>query len=120
MVGVSTVQTESIKKDAGLEGEFEYGQKNITTLQRNLLNKDEILRMAATQLLVILRGNRPLLLDKMRYTEHPLAKRLKECSVLEYKPKWTKNIPEKVQIKEKKEKSKKKPKKKTKIDWDTF
>lgn len=76
--------------------------------------------METTQLLVILRGNKPLLLDKMRYTEHPLAKKLKECSVLEYKPKWTKNIPEKVQIKEKKEKSKKKPKKKTKIDWDTF
>lgn len=76
--------------------------------------------MAATQLLVILRGNKPLLLDKMRYTEHPLAKNLRECSVLEYKPKWTKNIPEKIQIKEKKEKCKKKPKKKPKIDWDTF
>lgn len=120
MVGVATVETESIKKDAGLEGEFEFGQKNITTLQRNLLNKDEILRMAATQLLVILRGNKPLLLDKMRYTEHPLAKKLKDSSVLEYTPKWTKNISQKVQVKAKKEKAEKKPKKKTKIDWDTF
>lgn len=104
----------------GLEGEFEFGQKNISTLQRNLLNKDEILRLAATKLLAILRGNKPLLLDKMRYTEHPLSKRLKECSVLEYIPKWTKNIPEKVQVNSKKEKTEKRPKKKSKIDWDTF
>ncbi|MCI8470448.1 MAG: type IV secretory system conjugative DNA transfer family protein [Clostridia bacterium] len=109
-----------MRKDAGLEGEFEFGQKNITTLQRNLLNKDEILRMATTKLLAILRGNKPLLLDKMRYTEHPLAKKLKECSVLEYTPKWTKNIPEKVQVNGKKEKAEKKIKKKSKIDWDTF
>jgi len=120
LVGVSTVQTESIKKDAGIEGEFEYGQKNISTLQRNLLNKDEILRLPATQLLVILRGNKPLLLDKIRYTEHPLAKKLKDCSVVEYNPKWTKNLPENVQVNNKNENVKKKPKKKPKIDWDTF
>ena len=120
MVGVSTVQTESIKKDAGLEGEFEFGQKSISTLQRNLLNKDEILRMAATQLLIILRGNKPLLLDKMRYTEHQLAKKLKDSSVTEYNPKWIKNIPEKVQINSKKEKVEKKLKKRPKIDWETF
>lgn len=76
--------------------------------------------MAATQLLVILRGNKPLLLDKMRYTEHPLAKKLKDSSVLEYTPKWTKNMPEKVQVNSKKEKIKRKTKKKPKIDWDTF
>lgn len=85
-----------------------------------MLNKDEILRMAATQLLVILRGNKHLLLDKMRYTEHPLANKLKDSSVLEYTPKWTKNIPEKVQVNTKKEKTEKKVKKKPKIDWDTF
>ena len=85
-----------------------------------MLNKDEILRMEATKLLAILRGNKPLLLDKMRYTEHPLAKRLKECSVLEYNPKWTKNVPEKVQVNNKKEKTERKTKKKPKIDWDTF
>lgn len=120
MVGVSTVETESIRKGVGIDGELEFGQKNITTLQRNLLNEDEILRMAATKLLVILRGNKPLLLDKMRYTEHPLAKKLKDCSISDYNPKWTKNIPEKVQVNTKKENTEKKAKKKQKIDWDTF
>lgn len=56
----------------------------------------------------------------MRYEEHPLSKKLKDCSVTEYNPKWTKNSPEKVQVNDKKEKAEKKPKKKPKIDWETF
>lgn len=119
-MGVSTVQTESIKKDVGFDGELEFGQKNISTLQRNLLNKDEILRMSSSQLLVILRGNKPLLLDKMIYKEHPLSKKLKDCSVSEYNPIWTKNLSKKIQVNEKNENIEKKSKKKTKIDWETF
>lgn len=119
-MGVSTVQTESIKKDVGIDGELEFGQKNISTLQRNLLNKDEILRMSSSQLLVILRGNKPLLLDKMMYKEHPLANKLKDCSVSEYNPIWTKNSTKKVQIIEKQKDVEKQHKKKSKIDWETF
>lgn len=92
MIGVSTVETSSIRKSNSIEGDFlEYGDKNTTVLQRNLLNKDEILRLPTTKLLAILRGNKPLLLDKMRYTEHPLAKKLKDSSIYDYKPEWTKN-----------------------------
>lgn len=92
LIGVSTAENISIKKENSLEGEIgEFGQKNISTLQRNLLNKDEILRLPTTKLLAILRGNKPLLLDKMRYTEHPLAQKLKDSSIYDYKPEWTKN-----------------------------
>lgn len=49
------------------------------------------MRLPTTKLLAILRGNKPLLLDKMRYTEHPLAKKLKDSSIYDYKPEWTKN-----------------------------
>ena len=27
----------------------------------------------------------------MRYTEHPLSKKLKDSSIYDYKPEWTKN-----------------------------
>ena len=84
--GVSTAESQSIKKDAGIEGELEFGQKNISTLKRNLLNADEILRIPHNELLVNIRGNKPLLLDKMIYTEHPLSKKLKDVSVSNYKP----------------------------------
>lgn len=91
LMGISTVETTSIKKSNSIEGDIEFGQKNISTLQRNLMNKDEILRLPSDKLTVNLRGYKPLLLDKMRYTEHPLAKQLKDTSIYEYIPTWTKN-----------------------------
>lgn len=119
LIGVSTVETTSIKKSNSIEGEIEeYGQKSIATLQRNLLNVDEILRIPATKLLVNLRGNKPLLLDKMMYKEHPLSYKLKDCSVLEYNPKWVKNVPKKERIKEKV--IEEQPKKKEKLGWHNF
>lgn len=92
LLGVSTAETQSIKKDSGLEGALEFGQKNISTLKRNLLNPDEIIRIPSTELMVIIRGNKPLLLKKMIYTEHPLAKKLQDVSVLTYVPDWNNNM----------------------------
>ena len=86
--GVSTAESQSIKKDVGIEGELEFGQKNISTLKRNLLNSDEILRIPHNELLVNIRGNKPLMLNKMIYTEHKLAKQLKDVPVNNYKPNW--------------------------------
>lgn len=97
LLGVATAETQSVRKEAGIEGSFEFGQKNISTLKRNLLNADEILRIPYNQLLVNIRGNKPLLLNKMVYTEHELAKKLKDVSISEYKPNWNKQeIPKKV------------------------
>ena len=89
--GVATAETQSIKKDVGINGDLEFGQKNISTLKRNLLNADEILRMPHNKLLVNIRGNKPLILDKMIYTEHPLAKKMKDIPVSNYKPIWNDN-----------------------------
>lgn len=119
LIGVSTVETTSIRKSNSIEGDIEeYGQKNISTLQRNLLNVDEILRIPSTKLIVNLRGNKPLLLDKMMYKEHPLFKKLKDSPVSEYNPKWVKNLPKKVPVKEKIIEVP--PKKKEKLGWDNF
>ena len=118
LIGVSTVETTSIKKSNSIEGDIEeYGQKSISTQKRNLLNVDEILRIPSTKLIVNLRGNKPLLLDKVIYTEHPLSKKLKDNPVSDYKPNWTKNTPDKTPIKEK---TKEKPPKKQKLGWDNF
>ena len=121
MIGVSTVETESIKKSNSIEGEIEeYGQKNISTLKRNLLNIDEVMRVDSNKLIAILRGNKPMLLDKMIYTEHPLASKLKDYSILEYKPNWTKNM---IKIKTKKQnisKEEKKEKNKQQLSFDNF
>lgn len=118
LIGVASVESTSIKKSNSIEGDVaEYGQKSISTQKRNLLNVDEILRIPSTKLLVNLRGNNPLLLDKMIYTEHPISKELKDSPITEYNPKWIKNnsmiIPE---IK----KLDKNIRKKEKLNWDTF
>lgn len=121
LIGVSTVETTSVKKSNSIEGDIEeFGQKSISTLKRNLLNLDEILRIDTKKLLVNLRGNKPLLLDKMIYTEHHLAKKLKDSSIFEYKPNWTKNIPEQVHKGEVKSDKENISENKNIIDWTTF
>ena len=118
LIGVSTVETTSIRKSNSIEGDIEeYGQKNITTLKRNLLNVDEILRIPSNKLLVNLRGNKPLLLDKMMYKEHPIANKLKDSSISEYNPKWVKNIPIKVPVIEN---TNEKPIQQQKLSWYNF
>ena len=104
LLGVATAETQSIKKEVGIDGELEFGQKNISTLERNLLNNDEIIRIPSLKLLVIIRGNKPLLLDKMIYKEHPLAKQLQDVSVLTYIPDWNNNIKMSKNITKKEEK----------------
>lgn len=115
-LGVASVENTSIRKSNSIEGDIgEYGQKSISTLKRNLLNIDEILRIPSDKLLVNLRGNNPLLLDKIIYKEHPLASQLKDSSILDYHPNWTKKSP----IQEPK-KTNILPESKSKITWDTF
>lgn len=88
-VGVSSVEISSIRKSASFEGKVaEFGQENISTQKRNLLNADEILRLPSKKLLVIIRGNNPILLDKVIYKEHKVAKNLIDSPVSEYIPEW--------------------------------
>lgn len=119
LIGTATAETISIKKSNSIGGDIEeYGQKNISTLKRNLLNKDEILRIESTKLISILRGNEPLLLDKMMYQEHTLYSKLKNSSILDYNPMWIKNVP--TQKKVVKTKEEKQTKEDEEIDWNTF
>ena len=92
LLGVATAETQSISKEVGIDGELEFGRKNISTLERNLMNPDEIVRISCFVLMAIFRGHKPLLLKKIIYTEHPLAKKLQDVSVLTYIPEWNNNI----------------------------
>ena len=119
LIGVTNVESTSINKSNSIEGDLaEYGQKNVSLQRRNLLNVDEIMRIPSLRLILNIRGNKPLLLDKIIYKEHPLAKKLKDSPVSEYNPKWIKNISQKVQVKEKV--NIKVEKKEEKIEWTTF
>ena len=39
-------------------------------------------------MIIILRGNKPFLIEKEIYTEHPLAKELKDNPISNYIPEW--------------------------------
>ena len=120
LLGVSTVETTSIKKSNSIEGDIgEFGQKNISAIQRNLLNIDEILRLSSFKLILHLKGNKALLLDKIMYKEHPLFKKLKDSPITEYNPKWVINTPDKEPVKEKPV-EKPSPPKKEKLGWHNF
>lgn len=89
-IGVSSIESSAIRKSASIEGKLaEFGQENVSTVKRNLLNADEILRLPSNKLLVVIRGNNPLLLDKVIYSEHQIAKKLKDSPISKYKPLWT-------------------------------
>lgn len=71
-------------------------------------------------MLVILRGNKPLLLDKIRYTEHPLAKKLKDSSIYDYTPNWTRNNNNIEKIVKPKKDTEKAEENKEKLSFETF
>lgn len=85
-----------------------------------MLNVDEILRIPSTQLLMVLRGNKPLLLDKVIYTEHSLAKKLKDSSIYDYTPNWTKSNNSVKKVFQSKKDIEKAEEKKEKLSFDTF
>lgn len=65
-----------------------------------------------------------MILEKVIYTEHPLAKKLSDSSILDYNPNWTKGNIKLVKTKtpnnnQTSKQTKNKPKKK-KITWDNF
>lgn len=54
--------------------------------KRRLLTPDEVLRLPNEEMLVVIRGCNILRLRKLDYTNHPMSKEIKKCSVLDYTP----------------------------------
>ena len=54
--------------------------------KRKLLTPDEVLRLPHEQMLVIIRGQNLLLLNKFDYTRHPMSKEMVRASIMDYCP----------------------------------
>lgn len=63
-------------------------KENSSVGKRNLLTPDEVGALKNTELLVFLRGQRPLKLKKFDFTKHPNGKDLVVRNFDEYTPKW--------------------------------
>ena len=54
--------------------------------KRKLLTPDEVLRLPHTEMLVIIRGQNLLKLNKFDYTKHPMSRQMRPVSILDYNP----------------------------------
>ena len=86
-LGVATVETSSIKKEAQFDGMLDYGAESTSLTARNLLNKDEIIRMDNDIQIIMIRGYKPFKCKKLRYWEYRLGQDITPISIENYKPK---------------------------------
>lgn len=54
--------------------------------KRKLLTPDEVLRLPHEEMLVIIRGQKMLKLNKFDYTRHPMSKEMVRTSIMDYSP----------------------------------
>ncbi len=103
LYGVATVETSSVRKEAQFDGMLDYGAESTSLTARNLLNKDEIIRMDNDIQIIIIRGYKPFKCKKLRYWEYRLGKDIEIKSIENYTPKNVTTlspIEEKEEIKE--------------------
>lgn len=89
VLGTATIEDDSITKQQGLEGVFDYGKKTDKTGKRNLLNLNEVLNFDGDKAILMLRGKNPLILSKYDISEHPEAKKLIDKPVNSYRKEWS-------------------------------
>ena len=85
--GVSTVENNTIRKDAGFDGKLDLGHEGIATVARNLMNSDEIIRLNDDLEIIIIRGKKPLICKKFDYSEYWMAEKMEEIEIKKYKKK---------------------------------
>lgn len=78
--------------------------------RRQLLTKDEVMRMDVDKALVILRGKKVLAVDKYDYSKHPEASKLRDSKASAHIPAWRKPQPTAQKPNRRKEQPKEQPK----------
>ena len=56
------------------------------------MNLDEVLRLPLDEAILLIRGQNPLRIKKMDYSQHPLANRLVERNINDYLPPWVREF----------------------------
>lgn len=83
--------------------------------KRRLLTPDEVLRLPNGELLVVIRGHNLLKLEKVDYTELPMAREIIRTSVLEYAPEQEPSKPPGPEPVPKEESPREKPRRKARL-----
>jgi len=91
-LGVATVETSAVRKEAGFDGNFTYGMENVATNKRNLMNPDELLKMDNIKEIVMVRGRKPFICNKYAYMRHADYEKLENISTEEQMELFKENI----------------------------
>ena len=91
-LGVATVETNAIRKEAGFDGKFTYGMENIATNKRNLMNPDELLKLDNNKEIVIVRGRKPFICNKYDYSKHIEAIKMEDMTIEEQRERFKDNV----------------------------
>ncbi|MBP3254970.1 MAG: type IV secretory system conjugative DNA transfer family protein [Clostridia bacterium] len=91
-LGVATVSTNAIRKEAGFDGKFTYGMENVSTNKRNLMNPDELLKLDNNKEIVIVRGRKPFICNKYDYSKHIEVEKLEDVTLEDQKEKFKDNV----------------------------
>ena len=91
-LGVATVETNAIRKEAGFDGNITYGMENIATNKRNLMNADELLKLDNKKEIIMVRGRKPFICNKYMYIKHSDYELLEDMSIEEQKEIFKDNL----------------------------
>jgi hypothetical protein len=86
-LGVGTIKTESVSRSVGKV--IDLGKNTSRYEKRNLMNPDEVTRMPKSQAILSAFGLKPLKLEKLDFTKHPMSKLLQPQPVSLYKREWS-------------------------------
>lgn len=81
-----------LEKKLGFDGNFTYGMVNIATSKRNLMNRDELLKLDNRKEIVIVRGRKPFICNKYMYIKHADFKELEDITIDEQREIFKDNL----------------------------
>lgn len=81
-----------LEKKLGFDGNFTYGLVNIGTSKRNLMNRDELLKLDNNREIVIVRGRKPFICNKYMYKKHADFEELEDITTEEQKEIFKENF----------------------------
>lgn len=88
LLGKGAVENVSFTRTEGIKGALELGRVTYSYKARELLTVDEIMRLDNNKAIVMVRGQYPLMVDKLDYSQHPENTRLTPSHISNYRPHW--------------------------------
>ena len=92
LLGTKSIHTRSISRQGGLEGLTEIERITQSVGKRQLLTQDEVLRFENEKAIVMVRGHKPLIVEKVDISELKESKQLTIRAIKDYLRPWAAEV----------------------------